>query len=123
MSYLHPDVLDNGLSTITAATKTLHICSSEPANFAGVAGVSLGNKTGLSVGSPEDRTPSGRKVVVAAITTGGSVTGTGSASHWAIVDTANSKLLAAYSLSSPQSVTSGNSFTLPAFDIGIPAPA
>lgn len=123
MSYLHPDVLDNGLSVLDTATTTLHICSSEPANFAGVAGVSLGNKTGLSVGSPENRTPSGRKVVVAAITTGGSVTGTGSASHWAIVDTANSKLLAAYSLSSPQSVTNGNSFTLPAFDIGIPAPA
>lgn len=121
MSYLHPDVLDNGLSVLDTATTTLHICSSEPANFAGVAGVSLGNKTSLSIGAPENRTPNGRKVVVAAITTGGNVTGTGSASHWAIVD--GTRLLAANSLASAQSVTSGNSFTLPAFDIGIPNPA
>lgn len=123
MSYLHPDVLDNGLSVLDTATTTLHICSAEPADFAGVAGVSLGNKSGLSIGAPENRTPSGRKVVVAAITSGGNVTGTGSAGYWAIVDTANSKLLAANSLASSQSVTSGNSFTLPAFDIGIPGAA
>jgi hypothetical protein len=51
------------------------------------------------------------------------VTGTGTASHYAIVDTVNSRLLAAGALSAPQAVTDGNVFTLTAFDIGIPDPA
>lgn len=121
MAYLHPDVLDNGLSVLDTATTTLHICSAEPADYAGVASVTLGNKTGLSIGAPENRTPSGRKVVVAAITSGGNVTGTNTATHWAIVD--GTRLLAANSLASGQAVTNGNSFTLPAFDIGIPNPS
>jgi hypothetical protein len=77
----------------------------------------------LSVGSPAARTPDGRKVTVAAITTGGSVTHSATAEYWAITDTVNSRLLATGDLSAPQSVTDGNTFTLDAFDIGIPDPA
>jgi hypothetical protein len=52
----------------------------------------------------------------------GTVTGTGTATHWALVDTGNSRLLAAGSLSASQGVTSGNTFDLTSFDIGIPKP-
>jgi hypothetical protein len=43
------------------------------------------------------------------------------AQYWALTDTANSRLLAAGSLASGQMVTSGNTFTLAAFDIRIPS--
>jgi hypothetical protein len=61
-------------------------------------------------------------VTVAEITDG-SVTATGTATHYAITDTVNSRLLAAGNLASSQGVTAGNIFTLPAFDIGIPGAA
>ena len=64
-------------------------------------------------------TPNGRKVTSAAVTDG-SVTTTGTASHYAVVDSANSRLLATGALASSQAVTSGNTFTLAAFDVGIP---
>jgi hypothetical protein len=123
MSLLADRVFDNGLTVLDTEANRLDICSSEPTTYAGATStVSLGNKTSLSIGAPADRSGGGRKVTVAAITDG-SVTATGTASHWAITDTGNSRLLAAGALSSSQGVTSGNTFTLPAFDIGIPDPA
>lgn len=120
MPFIADRVFDNGLTILDTEANRLDICSKEPANYAEATSTfTLGNKTSISVGSPEDRSPSGRKVVVAAIT-GGTVTGTGTASHYAVVDTNNSRLLAAGSLSSSQAVTSGNTFSLGAIDIGIP---
>lgn len=123
MAYLNDRVLDNGLTVLDTEANRLDITSAEAATYTEATSTyTLGNKTSLSVGSPASRSPSGRKVTVAAITDG-SVTGTGTASHWAIVDTGNTRLLAASSLSASQGVTSGNTFTLAAFDIGIPGPA
>lgn len=123
MAYLNDRVLDNGLSALTAEGNRLDICSQEPASYAEATSTyTLGNKTSLSVGSPGDGSPDGRKVTVAAITDG-SVTGTGTATHYAVVDTSNSRLLATNTLSSSQSVTNGNTFTLGAVDIRIPDPA
>ena len=121
---MKPDrILDEGLSVLDTEANRLDICSSEPTTYsAATSGASLGNKTGLSIGAPAARSPSGRRVTVAAITDG-AVTGTGTATHYAITDTANSRLLATGSLSASQSVTSGNTFTLAAFDIGIPGAA
>lgn len=120
MAYINDHILDNGLAAMTSGGNRLDICNAEPATYtAATATNTLGNKTSLSVGAPTARTPTGRKVVVAALT-GGSVTGTGSASHYAVVDTVNSRLLAASSLSAAQAVTSGNTFSVGAFDIGIP---
>ena len=117
--YLHPDVLDNGLTIIDSAGNSLVICSALPANYAGVAAVTLGTKATPTISAPQARTPDGRKVVVSAITDG-TVSATGTASHFAILDTSGSRLLAAQALSATQSVTSGNTFTLGAVDIGIP---
>jgi predicted metalloprotease with PDZ domain len=124
MAVLADRVLDLGLTVLDTEATAIHICSSEPASFAAVAGVTLGNKTLAAggIGAPAARTPSGRKVTVAAFSDG-SVTGTGTASHYAVVDGVNSRLLAASTLSASQSVTSGNTFSLDAFDIGIPGPA
>lgn len=119
MPYLNPRILDLGLNVLDIEATHLHICSSEPSTFAGVAGVSLGNKSSLNIGAPADATPTGRKVTVAAITDG-SVSATGTASHYAVVDATNSRLLLARPLVSSQAVTSGNTFTTPAFDVTLP---
>lgn len=122
MPFLNDRVLDNGLTVLDTEANKLTICNAEPSTYTQAnATFALGEKTSPSVGAPAARTPSGRRVTVSAITDG-SVTASGTASHWALVDTVNSRLLAAGSLSASQSVTSGNTFTLGAFDIGIPAP-
>lgn len=128
MAYLNDRILDNGLSVLDTEANRLDICHTEPTTYAQATSTyTLGNKTSLSIGAPAARTPSGRKVTVAAITdgtvTGTSSSGTTDAEFWAIVDTANSRLLATGSLAAAQYVTSGNTFTLAAFDIGIPGPA
>jgi hypothetical protein len=123
MAYMNDRVLDNGLTVLDTEANRLDICSTEPTTYTQATSTyTLGNKTSLSIGAPAARTPSGRKVTVASFTDG-SVSGTGTAAYWAVVDTSNSRLLAAGALSASQAVTSGNTFSLAAFDIGIPGPA
>ena len=123
MAFLDNRVFDNGLSVLDTEANRLDICTQEPTTFAAATTTySKGNKTSLAIGSPGDRTGGGRKVTVPAITDG-VVSGTGTVTHWAIVDTVNSRLLATGSLNASQAVTSGNTFTLSSFDIGIPDPA
>ena len=123
MSTLNNRVFDNGLTVLDTEANRLDITSQEATTYAGASSTySLGNSTSLSTAAPSDRGAGGREVVVAAISDG-SVTGTGTATHYAIVDTVNSRLLATGSLTESQSVTSGNTFTLGSFTIGIPDPA
>lgn len=123
MSTLNNRVFDNGLTVLDTEANRLDITSQEATTYAGASSTySLGNSTSLSIAAPSDRGAGGRQVVVAAISDG-SVTGTGTATHYAIVDTVNSRLLATGSLTESQAVTSGNTFTLGSFTIGIPDPA
>jgi hypothetical protein len=123
MSTLNNRVFDNGLTVLDTEANRLDITSQEATTYAGATSTySLGNSTSLSIAAPSDRGAGGREVVVAAISDG-SVTGTGTATHYAIVDTVNSRLLATGSLTESQAVTSGNTFTLGSFTIGIPDPA
>jgi type V secretory pathway adhesin AidA len=117
MASIHTDALDAALGVIDDAT-VLHICSSEPADYAGVSSVSLGTATPSFTG-PDTGDTSGRKITVDAISDG-SVSDTGTAANWALVD--GTRLLASGDLSSSQSVTDGNTFTLTAFDIEIQDP-
>lgn len=117
--------MDNGLSYLTTNANRLDICSQAPATYgeATTGGTySLGNKTSPTVGSPTNGTVSGRKVVISAISDG-SVTNSGTASHWALTYTTGTELCAWQTLSSSQAVTSGNTFTLDAIEIEIPDPA
>lgn len=119
MPFVNDGALDAALDYINNGDR-LDICSQEPTSVAEARTTySLGNKTSLSIGSPADGDSSGRKVVVAAITDG-SVTSSGTASHWAISN--STVLIATDSLSSSQAVTSGNEFTLAEFDITFPDP-
>lgn len=123
MAFLNDRVFDNGLTVLDTEANKILIASAEPATYTEAnATYALGNSTSLSIGAPQDRSGGGREVVVAAITDG-TVTATGTATHYAIVDTVNSRLLAAGSLSASQVVTSGNTFTVTSVTIGIPDPA
>jgi hypothetical protein len=123
MASLSDRVFDNGLSVLDTEANRIDITSQEVTTYAEATSTyTLGNSTTLSIGAPADRTGGGRDVTAASISDG-SVTGTGTATHYAIVDTANSRLLATGSLNASQSVTSGNTFSLASFTIGIPDPA
>lgn len=123
MAFLNDRVFDNGLTVLDTEANKITITSQEVTTYTeGNATYALGSSTSLSISAPSDRTGGGRKVTVSAISDG-SVTATGTATHYAILDTVNSRLLATGSLTSSQAVTSGNSFTLSSFDIGIPDPA
>jgi hypothetical protein len=121
MAFLNDTVLDQALQYLEDNGSRLDICSQEPATYTEATSTyTLGNKTSIGWTGPANGDTSGRKTTVNAITDG-SVTGTGTASHWAVSKTtATTALLAAGSLASSQSVTSGNTFTLTAFDIEIP---
>ena len=119
---LHNDVYDDGLQQVTDNANVLHILSADPGvtTYANIASYTLGNKSAPTVGAPEDHT-TGRKVAVSAISDG-SITGTDTATHVALVDTVNSKILAAQELDATQAVTNGSTFTLDSFYVAFPAP-
>jgi hypothetical protein len=123
MATLNDRVFDNGLTVLDTEANKIVITSQEATTYAEAnATYALGDSTSLSIGAPQDRNAGGREVVVAAISDG-NVTGTGTATHYAILDTVNSRLLATGSLSASQAVTSGNTFTLSSTTVGIPDPA
>lgn len=121
MAGIHDDILDAALTELDDATH-IHICSSEPAvgALANTTAVTLGNKNfgaGGCFGAVGNGSPNGRKVSTTTISDG-TVTGTGTATHWAAVD--GTRTLATGALSSSQSVTSGNTFTLASADVRFP---
>ena len=120
---LHDRVFDNGLTVLDTEADKLYITSSQATTYTeAITTYALGVKNTPTVSAPADRTGGGREVTVSAITDG-SVTGTGTAGFYALVDSSNSRLLAAGPLSASQGVTASNTFTLTSFKIGIPDPA
>ena len=123
MPFLNDRVFDNGLTILDTEANRLDICSSEPTTYtAATSTASLGNANGVNfpgIGSPAAGSPNGRQVTVNAVTNG-SVTATGTATHYAITDTSGLRLLATGALTSSQAVTSGNTFTTSSFTIRIP---
>jgi len=116
-------VLDAALTKLDTEADRIDITSQEATTYTEATSTyTLGNSTSLSFGAPQDGDTSGRKVTAAAITDG-SVTGTGTATHFAITDVSATRLLATGSLTTSQGVTSGNTFTIAAFDVEIPDPA
>lgn len=117
-------ISDTGLDLIlsyVAECDMLTICSQEPTTHTeAIATYRLGEYTTLTWGSIGNGTPNGRKVSTVAITTGGDVLGTGTATHWAVISTTDDTLRATGALASSQAVTAGNTFTLASFDVRIP---
>jgi len=123
MAYIHDDVLDGALAILSSLTENLYITSQQAATYAEAQTTyKLGTKASPGFTGPANGDATGRKVTIDAITDG-TVDSTGTASHWALCDNSDSKLLAAGPLDTPQGVTQTNTFTLTAFDIEFPDPA
>lgn len=123
MASIADRVFDNGLTVLDTEANKITVTSQESTTYASANSThALGASTSLSIGAPADRSGGGREVTVAAITDG-SISASGTATHYAILDTTNTRLLATGSLSASQGVTSGNTFTLATFKIGIPDPS
>ena len=118
MAFMSDEVFDQGLDYADTNLTRIDICSQEPTNYTeATVTYTLGNKTGLNTGATEAGATDGRRVIVPAITDG-SVTGTDTATHYAGSD-GSSLLVATGDLSSPQAVTSGNTFSLDAISLTI----
>ena len=123
MPFLHDDVLDGALAILSSLVENLYITSQEAVDYTGAQTTyKLGTKASPGFTGPAAGDATGRKITIDAITDG-VVDSTGDASHWALCDNSDSKLLAAGPLDSPQGVTATNVFTLEAFDIEFPDPA
>jgi len=123
MASIADRVFDNELTVLDTEANKITVTSQESTTYASANSThALGASTSLSIAAPADRSGGGRDVTVAAITDG-SISASGTATHYAILDTTNTRLLATGSLSASQGVTSGNTFTLATFKIGIPDPS
>ena len=121
MATLANAVFDNGLSVLTANGTRIDICSTEPTSYTEATSTyTLGNDT-ITIGSPADRTGGGREVTVSEVTNA-NITSTGTAGFYAITNGTDT-LYATGNLNTVQTVTSGNTFSLGSFTIGIPDPA
>lgn len=117
MAFLNDNVFDSGLSYAQTNGTRIDICSADPGGtYSSVTTNTLGNDT-VTTGAPTNGDTNGRKVVVPAITAG-SVTGTGTATHWALTNGTDT-VIASGALGSSQAVTSGNTFSLTAIDLTI----
>ena len=115
MAFINDEIFDGGLDYADTNGTQIDICSQEPTTRTeAVTTYTLGNDT-VNTGAPQDGVTDGRRVVVPAITAG-SVTGTGTATHWALTNGTNT-VIASGALTSSQAVTSGNTFTLDAISI------
>ena len=108
--------LDAALNYVRTNATVLHVCSAEPTSFANVSTVTLGNKVGPSIAAPANGSPNGRSITVSSVSDG-TVTATGTGTHWALVS--GSQLLAAGDLSASQSLTSGNTLTISSFTVRV----
>lgn len=106
-----------------AACNVQHVCSAQPANFAGIAAVSLGS---ISMTPVSDYTKaagdvSGRKVTVAA-KNGVPITADGTVTHLALANTTDSTLRFVTTCTA-QPVLSGGTVNIPAWKNEIGAPS
>jgi hypothetical protein len=121
MSFINDSVLDAAVAKIVSDCDRLDICSAEPVSWANIGTMTLGNKASPTLSAAQDGVTNGRRTVVSAITDG-TVTATGTAGFWSLTDSGTA-VMAAYSLSATQAVTSGNTFTLTSFSVTFPDPA
>lgn len=117
MAKITDNAFDAGLNYIRNAAEELHICSSEPANYAGLSAVTLGNVacTSSNIQAVAD-SAGGRHLTVDALSSG-TITANGTGNNWALVDVTGTELLSSGSCTSPQTLNTANTLSTTAFDI------
>ena len=116
--------MDAMLAAIAVATK-LHVCSGQPANYAGIAAVELAVVTLTAGDGNGDYTigngdSSGRKLTVGA-QTGITITASDDATHIALSN--GSDTLLYVTTCTTQTLTSGGTVDVPAWDIEVSDPS
>lgn len=125
--FVHDDMLDAFLSAIADNCKNITVCNAQPtthtegATTFKLADVVTTEGVGGGDFSLANGDTNGRKLTVAQ-QADVPVDTSGTATHVALLDTDNSKLLAVTTCTS-QALTSGNTVTIPAFDIEISDPS
>lgn len=118
----HDDVLDGLLNILKNNATRLTVCSAQPTTYAeGNATYALADVTiDSSDFTNANGDTNGRKTTVAQQASV-PVDATGTATHIALLDVTNSKLLYVTTCTS-QGLTSGNSVTVPAWDVEVADP-
>lgn len=117
-----PDISIDAYFDFLDQCDRMYVCSGEPANFAGIAAVTLATAT---MTPDTDYTKangdvSGRKMTTA-VKNGVSVTATGTATHIALGRTTDSTLRYVTTCTS-QALTSGNTVNIPAWKVEVADP-
>ncbi len=110
-------VLDAALDQIATST-VMHVCSAQPANFAGIAAVSLANVAMAGGDYVKADGTTGRKVTMAA-KSAIPVTANGTANHVAL---ATGTVLKYVTTATAQALTSGNTVSTPAWAVTLADP-
>lgn len=119
---VHDDVLDAALGILRSNATKMVACSAEPASYSAASGSLKLAEVAMSTAdfTIGDGLTSGRRVVVAE-KSGVAVTASGTASHVALLDTANSRLLYVTTCTA-QSLTEGQTVTFGSWDVEIADP-
>lgn len=121
MTFLSDEVQDQGLDYATANGTRVYLCSQEPTTYAEATSTYALGVITVTTSATTDGDVSGRKVTIGTAT-GGSVTATGTATHYALCD-ASSILVAADAVGVSRAVVSGGTFRITsAIDIEIEDP-
>lgn len=112
----------NAALTWFAGSTILHVCTSQPANYAAIAAASVGSVV-LDSGdfTQADGDTSGRKVTIAAQSIP-AASANGTANHVVLASTGDSTLRYVTTIT-PQAITSGNPIEVGAWKIEIADPA
>lgn len=118
-------VLDNGLNVLSTEANSFCLCTQQPTTYSQATtlvssgGFKLAQYSSFSGGTafnaPVDDAR-GRKAVFKPIVSGATVTETGTATAWAVVDTTNSRLLATGGITSV-ALAAAQAFTVNAFEV------
>lgn len=117
MAFVNDSALDAALSWIQTNGTTLHICSSEPASYAGIAAVELASAP-ITIGSPADRSPNGREVTVPAVSAD-AVDTSGNSTHYAISNGTDT-LVATNATAGTVALSDTGTYNTSTFTIGLP---
>lgn len=120
MVMINDSAFDAALDWIRTNGTHLSLCSAEPAAYANIAGVELGEAT-VTVGANADGDTSGRKAQVPA-TSGETVDSNGTGA-WLVLHNNTDTLVAKRAVSASKAVTTSDTWSSSAFDIEIQDPS
>ena len=116
--FLNDNVRDSGLNWLRTNATRLHLCRQEPVTYVEASNTYQNASSAVTIGVPEDRPAGGRRVPINAVI-GGTVTVTGTVTHFALTDGA-SVLCAVGPLQQPIVLSNGETFDTVVQYVSIP---